>query len=128
MTQTSLENYRKQLVAAADRLSREVLHLEAEAIQPSGGEASGGLSDAPTHQGDRGSRELEEDVTLGLVAQEEGLLAEVQAALERIERGAFGRCEGCKTPINQPRLRALPYARHCLACARKLEGSGAHRR
>jgi RNA polymerase-binding transcription factor DksA len=127
MTETSLEDYRKQLVEAADRLSRELLHLEAEAIQPSGGEASGGLSDTPTHPGDLGSREFEEEVTLGLVAQEERLLAEVQAALERVERGDFGRCEGCQTTINRTRLRALPYARHCLACARKLEGSGTQR-
>lgn len=126
MTATSLEDYRTQLLATADRLSREVLQLEAEAIQPSGGEASGGLSAAPTHQGDLGSREFEEEVTLGLVEQEERLLAEVQAALERIERGTFGRCEGCQATINQPRLRALPYARHCVACARKLEGT--HRR
>lgn len=127
MTHTDLDNYRKQLVATADRLSREVIDLEAEAMQVAEGEASGCQFDGPTHRDDLGNRDFEEEVTLGLVEQEERLLAEVTAALERIEQGTFGRCEACQAPISQPRLRAVPYARHCVACARKLERTAAVR-
>jgi RNA polymerase-binding transcription factor len=46
---------------------------------------------------------------------------EIDAALDRIADGTFGRCSRCGEGIPLPRLRALPTARHCVACARALE-------
>jgi RNA polymerase-binding transcription factor DksA len=59
-------------------------------------------------------------VALGLLENEQQALGEVAAALGRIERGTFGRCEGCGEAIPGGRLRALPYARYCVGCARRL--------
>jgi phosphoserine phosphatase RsbU/P len=42
------------------------------------------------------------------------LLAEIDAALERIDRGSFGLCETCKDPIERDRLEADPLCRFCL--------------
>jgi len=119
MTATEIGTYRRRLAALADRLSRDVSHLEEEALVPTGGEASGGLSDVPLHLGDLGSHQFEEEVTLDLVGKEEHILAEVNAALERIGAGTFGRCEHCRRPISRERLAAVPYARACVACAEK---------
>jgi hypothetical protein len=47
MTATEIDTYRRRLAALADRLSLDVSHLEEEALVPTGGEASGGLSDVP---------------------------------------------------------------------------------
>lgn len=44
-------------------------------------------------------------------------LAEVEAALERLERGTYGRCERCGQPITPARLEAKPAARLCITCA-----------
>jgi RNA polymerase-binding transcription factor DksA len=44
-------------------------------------------------------------------------LQETQAALDRIERGIYGRCEQCGGAIGRQRLLALPTARFCIACA-----------
>ena len=54
---------------------------------------------------------------------EEKGLEEITAALQRIEIGSFGLCEECKKPIPKTRLQALPYARYCVECARKLQQS-----
>lgn len=54
---------------------------------------------------------------LGLTDLERGALAEIDAALARIERGTFGRCEACAGAIGRHRLRAVPQARLCLECA-----------
>ena len=48
-------------------------------------------------------------------------VAVAQTALDRIAQGTFGRCEECRAEIPRARLQAVPYARHCVACARKLE-------
>ena len=44
----------------------------------------------------------------------EGLLAEVDAALQRLERGEYGLCETCHDPIEPERLRADPLTRFCI--------------
>ena len=36
-------------------------------------------------------------------------------------QGSFGQCEECEEDIPSARLEALPYARYCVACARKME-------
>lgn len=44
-------------------------------------------------------------------------LAETQAALDRIARGKYGRCESCNGALGRQRLLALPAARYCIGCA-----------
>ena len=67
----------------------------------------------------------EEEVNLGLLENEAELLEEVNDALDRIERGTFGRCENCERDISRERVEALPYARYCMRCARQLQaGAG----
>jgi len=43
-------------------------------------------------------------------------LREIHAALERIERGIFGRCDGCQAEVEDARLEQLPWERHCATC------------
>ncbi|GAC52582.1 MULTISPECIES: TraR/DksA family transcriptional regulator [Gordonia] len=44
-------------------------------------------------------------------------LDEIDAALERVGRGSYGRCETCGTVIDPERLEVLPAARQCVRCA-----------
>jgi len=112
--------YRQRLINLTTRLEGERSQLKGEAFQPTGGEASGGLSDVPIHPADLGSRDVEEDVTLGLLENEEQLIEEINAALDRLEEGTYGRCEKCRQEITRARLQAVPYARCCVSCARQL--------
>ena len=57
----------------------------------------------------------------GLECRERRELEEIQAAAARLATGSFGRCESCGAAIPLFRLRAVPWARHCLACQRKEE-------
>jgi RNA polymerase-binding transcription factor DksA len=43
-------------------------------------------------------------------------LREVDAALQRLRDGTYGRCERCGAAIKRRRLRAIPEARNCLQC------------
>jgi len=47
-------------------------------------------------------------------------LDEIEAAQQRIADGTYGVCFGCGRPIPVSRLRASPYARHCLPCEMRL--------
>jgi DnaK suppressor protein len=46
-------------------------------------------------------------------------LDEVQAALARIDKGTYGKCEGCGKDIPPERLEAIPAAKLCMACKSK---------
>jgi RNA polymerase-binding transcription factor DksA len=40
----------------------------------------------------------------------------VEEALARLETGDYGICLHCEDPISPKRLRAVPWARHCISC------------
>jgi RNA polymerase-binding transcription factor DksA len=63
-----------------------------------------------------------QDVSLGLMANERQMLAQVTAALQRIDAGSYGKCVVCGKPIAKERLDALPYTPYCVDDARTTEG------
>ena len=121
MTKAEIQAYRDSLIALRDRHNGDVSHLADEALHRTGGGASGNLSNMPIHMADLGTDNFEQEFTLSLLENEEQLLSEIAAALARIEQGTFGRCEECGGEIPRARLQAMPYARYCVECARKLE-------
>jgi DnaK suppressor protein len=52
-----------------------------------------------------------------LVRQVRHHLAELDAALARVDAGTYGACEACGSAIGDARLDALPAARTCITCA-----------
>jgi DnaK suppressor protein len=46
---------------------------------------------------------------------------QLDEALRRLDDGTYGMCEDCETPISPARLRALPFARRCVACQEQFE-------
>jgi len=53
----------------------------------------------------------------------EMMLANITAALKRIDDGDYGLCNQCDEPINPKRLEFDPTAIHCIECASKVEAS-----
>jgi RNA polymerase-binding transcription factor DksA len=56
------------------------------------------------------------EVHIKLAASARMVLADVEAALERMERGHYGRCHLCTRPITLDRLEIVPQARYCTRC------------
>ncbi|MBW3536312.1 MAG: TraR/DksA C4-type zinc finger protein [Actinobacteria bacterium] len=44
-------------------------------------------------------------------------LVEVEHALEKFDKGDFGKCEKCGKQIAEARLEAMPASRFCIECA-----------
>jgi RNA polymerase-binding transcription factor DksA len=64
-----------------------------------------------THLADQGTITFLRERDLSLEEHEEQLLAEIDAALERMDQGTYGTCEVDGTEIEFERLQALPWAR-----------------
>ena len=79
------------------------------------------LSNLSTHMADIGTDNYDWDFTLGLVDSERKLVMEIESALDRIEDGKYGICEGSGKPIPKARLKAIPWARFCVEYAQLLE-------
>ena len=123
MTKSELQTYRRTLLALRSRLSGNINRLAEEALRTNGSATGGNLSHAPLHIADLGSDSFEQEFTLSLMQNEGQVLEEITEALVRIEQGTFGKCEECQGIITKGRLQALPYTRHCVKCARKVQQS-----
>jgi DnaK suppressor protein len=66
--------------------------------------------------GEGGTVTVDRERDLALSAQALLAVEEIDEALARIDAGTYGVCERCHQAIPKPRLRALPYARLCVAC------------
>lgn len=45
---------------------------------------------------------------------------DIQNTLQKIEAGAYGKCEDCSSNINPARLKVMPIAAFCIDCANKV--------
>jgi DnaK suppressor protein len=62
------------------------------------------------------TRTAEQDVTVAAANLRRRTLKEVENALRRVSKGTYGLCEMCAEEIPTNRLKAIPWARFCLAC------------
>ncbi len=51
-----------------------------------------------------------------LTDSERDTLVQIDQALARIEEGTYGFCQNCGALMNEKRLTALPWSRHCVNC------------
>lgn len=56
------------------------------------------------------------ELTARVSAVTKASLADVEAALARLDAGTYGDCTSCGSAIAQERLAALPAAAHCVQC------------
>ncbi len=69
------------------------------------------------HDPEGSSTAFERAHTAALLAQARDHLTALDEALERLDHGAYGRCEVCGEPIPAERLEARPTATTCVRCA-----------
>jgi len=122
LKKTDLRAYKEGLLALRARLRGDVSTLADAALRRTRSEAAGDLSSMPIHMADIGSDNFDQEFNLSLMQTEGGTLEAVENALERIEDGKYGTCEGCGGVIPKSRLNAIPYTAVCIKCAEALEG------
>ena len=115
MTAIDTAEYGKRLEEEKARLLHAVGFLEREnpgSISDELGELAEGGTD--NHLGDTASALFDRELDEGLEEGARETLIEIDAALQRIEDGSYGICEGCGNPIDPDRLSAIPWTRLCI--------------
>ncbi len=114
-----LLDLRDELVDAMSGMTRDTIRNA-----PEGSEASG----SGMHQGDAGSDAYDRDFALSVLAKEQDALYEIEQALRRIDKGAYGICEMSSRKIPTARLEAIPFARLTVECQAQWEKEYGNRR
>ena len=70
---------------------------------------------------DQASSERDRELGLLLGDREREKLHSIDEALLRIDEDEYGICEECEEEIPLGRLKAMPFARHCVRCKSDLE-------
>ncbi len=109
---TRLEELRAELVGQA-----EALPIAEDAEVNDGGVGQ--------HYADDGTNTFLRERNLALRGNAADLLAQVEAALRRLDEGTYGICQNCGREINPERLEALPYTAYCIECASQIQAAGA---
>ena len=70
---------------------------------------------------DQANNAYNRELMLSLSNGERKTLFEIEAAIDRLEDGKYGKCTNCDDDISGERLRAVPWARYCISCQEMVE-------
>ena len=122
MSTLDVEHFRELLLERREAVSAALNNLHREnsvSLEDETGELVSGSADQ--HLADTATETVEREIGNTLEEHDERLLAEIDAALRRIEDGTYGKCVNCGAPIPEERLEAMPWATLCIDCKRKEE-------
>ncbi len=113
----SVDELGRRLREERERLAKALEQMRASA--PPIGEAKEGSPYGKKEEGATEAFELEK--RLALEKRLMALLSEVDHALDKLEKGTYGKCDVCGQPVETARLEVLPQATLCLGCKAKQE-------
>ncbi|MFH1087796.1 MAG: TraR/DksA C4-type zinc finger protein [Chloroflexota bacterium] len=110
-----LSRLNQRLCEEEARLAAELQRLEGTA-----GDAGERRSGSPFgKKEEEASQAFDMERRLALEKSLMGLLAEVRHALDKLQKGTYGRCDACGKSIGEERLEVFPQANLCLKCKAK---------
>ncbi|MCA9408510.1 MAG: TraR/DksA family transcriptional regulator [Candidatus Omnitrophica bacterium] len=112
-----LEYYKKLLLKLKDDMVHDIKNMSTSNGESDTRDVSGHV----LHMADVATDMYDKEFNLGLASKEREVLQRIDAALKRIEDGTYGFCLGTGKPIGQARLKAIPYAEHCLKYQEELD-------
>ena len=111
MDKKKTEHFKKKLLEKQEELLRQVSKSEQD-----GREADGEVTQDIA---DKAANSYTKEFLFHQSDESRRLLQLVNEALGRVKNGSFGLCVSCEEEVQQKRLEAVPWARHCIECQEK---------
>lgn len=120
MNKRQQEKLRKRLEERRAEIESDVSYMAGEmrAIGIDQDEENGSLGN---HLADDGSNVAEAERIVTVSGDLQQILAQINAALERMNEGQYGACQRCGKPIGAERIEAFPYVAYCIECQSEIE-------
>jgi DnaK suppressor protein len=113
MDKKRLDYYKKKLQTRREELLKTIART---------GEEGRAADDDPTVDlADKAANSYTKEFLFGQTNTDRNTLQSIDESLERIKNGSYGICAHCEVELQQKRLEAVPWARHCTACQEKYE-------
>jgi RNA polymerase-binding transcription factor DksA len=116
-----LATFRSMLQQQLELVQDNLNALASDNLKRSPLESTGDISSHSTHMADHGTDNFDRELALSLASSRQDSLYDIEDAIRRIDDGEYGACEFCGCAIERPRLKALPFAKKCLACQNAAE-------
>ena len=113
---SSLKQMKDVLVERRDAL-RQAISGDNSLLKKLSQKSSGDVVDFASHSASG-------EISSRLAEVENRELQKIELAITRMQEGTYGKCDGCGSSIPIARLRALPYAVHCIKCKLAAEKAG----
>lgn len=117
-TEKFLAEIEESLLKEKDRLSQELLKFTKKTKTPGDFEAN--FPEYGDKEDENANEVAEYTANKPLEDVLESMLADVNKALRRLEKGTYGICKYCDRPIDEKRLRARATSGACVACKKTL--------
>ena len=117
MTAAEMQKFKILLLEKKNEILNNVSSMEKGTLLKQNSD----LSNTPIHMADMGTDNYELEHTLGLMESERKILLDINEALSRIDDGIYGICLDGEEYIPKERLKAIPWAKYCVICARNIE-------
>ena len=108
MDKKRLKTYRDKLLSRRESLFRQVTEVELSSRERD--------LEATQDPADMAANAYAKELMISMSANDRRLLQLIDEALGRVEAGEYGECVNCGEPVQEKRLDAVPWARHCLRC------------
>tara|TARA_R110002111_G_scaffold156150_1_gene222882 strand:+ start:66 stop:425 length:360 start_codon:yes stop_codon:yes gene_type:complete len=115
MKKSDIEKFRQRLITLRDEMN----HLLKETSKDvrTGNDGKG----YSQHSADEGTDDFQQMVSLEMSNKEQGVLRQIERALEKIDDGTYGKCDISGKTIPLKRLEAIPYATMTVESQEELE-------
>jgi len=115
-SRADLKVFKESLIKIKTKLLAQILNVEKENLRTSQKDASGDLSSYTIHMADVATDSYDREFSLSMASVEQKAVYEIDEALKRIDEGDYGLCLTCGKQIAKNRLKAVPFAKYCIAC------------
>ncbi|WP_194848247.1 TraR/DksA family transcriptional regulator [Candidatus Neptunochlamydia vexilliferae] len=115
LKKSEIETFKKRLLEMKEQLGASLKSVSDDVKTP---DDSKGYSQ---HQADEGTDDFGQTISIEVSSQEQGIIRQIDRALEKIEEGTYGKCDVSGEEIPIKRLEAIPYATMTVASQEKFE-------
>jgi RNA polymerase-binding protein DksA len=119
VTVADVDAFRQRLLQERERVTAAIEYLH----RANPGSIEDEVEEMPldNHLAEMATVTVDREIDYSLEENETRLLEAIDAALKRIDAGAFGLCAGCGRTIDLERLDAIPHTTLCIDCKRREE-------
>ena len=113
MDKKRLEYYKKKLSTRREELMKTIARTQEEGRTAD--------DDQTVDLADKAAKSYTKEFLLGMTNTDRTIMNMIDAALRRIQADEYGVCANCQDEMQQKRLEAVPWAKHCISCQEKME-------